>query len=68
MVASEYMGKIYTVLDALRTSRTDAALIRIVSLVSDNASSEVEAEAEAERAAVEFTQALFPMLSEFLPD
>ena len=67
VVASEYMGKIYTVLDALRTNRTDAALIRIVSPVLNNARSEDD-EAEAERTAVEFTQALFPMLSEFLPD
>ena len=68
VIASEYMGKIYTVLGAMQTSRTDAALIRIVSPVPDNASSKSEAEAEAERAAVEFTQALFPLLSEFLPD
>ena len=68
VVASEYMGKIYTVLDALRTNRTDAALIRVVSQAPDNAMSKDEAETVAERAAIEFTQALFPLLSDFLPD
>jgi len=67
VVASEYLGKIYTVLDALRTSRTDAALIRVVSQAPPNTSAE-EAEDIAERAVIEFTQVLFPQLSEFLPD
>ena len=68
VIASEYMGKIYTVLDALRTSRTDAALIRIISPVPDNAPSKAEAEIEAERETVEFTQALFPLLADYLPE
>jgi len=68
VIASEYTGKIYTVLDALRTSRTDAALVRITSQLPPNPPSKEEAEAEAEKAVIEFTQALFPLLSEFLPD
>jgi EpsI family protein len=68
VVASEYMGKIYTVLDALRTNRTDAALVRVISPIPNNTPSKAEAEIEAERATVEFTQALFPLLSEYLPE
>ena len=68
VIASEYMGKIYTVLDAMRTNRTDAALIRIISQVPDNTMLKAEAEAIAERAAIEFTQVLFPLLAEFLPE
>jgi EpsI family protein len=68
VIASEYIGKIYTVLDALRTSRTDAALVRIISPISDNAQSKAEAEALAEKSAIEFTQALFPLLVDHLPD
>jgi EpsI family protein len=67
VVASEYMGKIYTVLDALRTNRTDAALIRLVVPVQGDKLTD-EAELMAERVAVEFTQDLFPLLSDFLPD
>ena len=65
VVASEYWGKIYTVLDAIRLNRTDAAMIRVISPVYG---SDAEAEAQAERATVDFTQALFPMLGRYLPE
>jgi len=68
VIASEYMGKIFTVLDALRTNRTDAALVRVISQVPSNAPSKAEAEAAAEKAAVEFAQALFPLLADYLPE
>jgi EpsI family protein len=68
VIASEYMGKIYTVLDALKTNRTDAALVRIICPIPDNAPSRADAEIEAEREAVEFTQALFPLLADYLPE
>jgi EpsI family protein len=64
VVASEYWGKIYTVLDAVRTNRTDAALIRIVCPV---AGSDSDTEAAVEQRAVEFVKALFPLLERFLP-
>jgi len=67
-IASEYMGKIYTVLGAMRTHRTDAALVRIISTISANAMSKEEAEEASAKAAIEFTQALFPVLSDFLPN
>jgi EpsI family protein len=68
VVASEYMGKIYAVLDAMRTNRTDAALVRIISSIPANAPLKAAAEDAAEKAAIEFTQALFPTLADFLPD
>ena len=64
VVASEYWGKIYTVIDAVRTNRTDAALVRIVCPVSGMDS---ESETFAEQQAVEFAKALFPLLGRFLP-
>ena len=65
VIASEYKGKIYTVLDALRTNRTDAALVRIICPVGDSTPA---AEDAAEKTAVEFTQTLFPMLDQYLPE
>lgn len=60
VVASEYWGKIYMVLDAIRTNRTDGALVRIIAPI-------VTTEADAERQAVSFAQVLFPMLKRYLP-
>ncbi len=64
VVASEYWGKIYTVLDAARTNRTDAALVRVICPV---AGTNVESEVFAERQAVEFVKAMFPLLDRYLP-
>jgi EpsI family protein len=64
-VASEYWGKIYTVLDAIRVNRTDAAMIRVISPVKGSGT---QAEETAEAAAVKFVQAVFPLLSRHLPE
>lgn len=65
VVASEYWGKIYTVLDSIRSKRTDAALIRvIVPIRGDGLHAQIAAEAEA----VGFVQEVFPLLSNHLPD
>jgi EpsI family protein len=64
VIASEYWGKIYTVLDAVRTNRTDAALVRVICPVAD---SDAGSEAAAEQRAIEFVKALFPLLNRFLP-
>jgi exosortase D (VPLPA-CTERM-specific) len=64
VVASEYWGKIYTVVDAIRMNRTDAAMIRIIAPV---AGSEAGAEAAAQRLAVRFAQAVFPLLGRYVP-
>jgi EpsI family protein len=65
VVASEYWGKIYTVIDAVRTNRTDAALVRIVAPV---AGGDAEAEMAAEQYAAEFVKGLWPLLARFLPE
>jgi EpsI family protein len=63
VVASEYWGKIYTVLDAIRHNRTDAALIRLtVPMGTDDG-----ARGRAMTAGRRFVQALFPHLSNHLP-
>ncbi len=62
VIASEYSGKIFMVLDAIRTNRTDAALVRVVAPVAAGQSEEV-----AEQTAVQFVQTLFPRLADYLP-
>ena len=64
VVASEYWSKFYMVADALRTNRTDAALVRVIMPVRDLSP---QAEAEAEQRGVGFVQQMFPLLGEYLP-
>ena len=64
VVASEYRSKAYMVWDAIRTNRTDAALVRVIAPAPDLSAG---AEAAAERTAVEFVQGLFPLLGGYLP-
>jgi exosortase D (VPLPA-CTERM-specific) len=63
IVASEYWGKIYTVLDAIRLNRSDGALVRVIVPI---ASQDAAAEAAAERTAIEFVSTLMPVLSTYL--
>jgi EpsI family protein len=65
VVASEYWGKIYTVTDAIRLNRTDAAMVRVICPVSG---SDGAAERRAEEAATAFTKAMFPLLGRYLPE
>jgi EpsI family protein len=65
VVASEYWGKIYTVVDALRYNRTDAALVRVTTLIGEGTDLD---EKGAEARAVAFVQALFPQLAQYLPE
>jgi EpsI family protein len=65
VTASEYWSKIYTVLDAIRLNRTDAALVRVITPVAD--ASSPASQAASERAAMDFVNALLPVLSGFLP-
>jgi EpsI family protein len=60
-LASEYWGKIYTVIDSVRRRRSDGAMIRI--MVSMRGSME-----EAEKAAVELASQAAPELPAFVPD
>jgi EpsI family protein len=64
VVASEYWGKIYTVLDAMRTNRTDAALVRVICPI---AGMDAPAEENSEMAAVDFIRGVFPLLDRHLP-
>jgi EpsI family protein len=65
IVASEYWGKIYTVVDTIRLNRTDAALVRVMIPISGSGA---QAEHSVERAAVQFVQSLFPLLPRYLPE
>ena len=62
VIASEYASKVYMVYDALRTNRSDAALVRIVSPVLSS-----EDESAAERRAIRFAETLFSQLDQYLP-
>lgn len=64
IVASEYWGKLYTVLDAIRTHRTDAALVRIIVPVRREGAN---AAATARQAATRFAEAVLPLLKRYLP-
>lgn len=65
VVANEYWSKIYMVLGAIKSNRTDAAMVRVIApiLGSDAAS-----EAKAEQSAVDFVKALYPHLGRYLPN
>jgi EpsI family protein len=64
VVASEYWGKIYTVVDAIRLNRTDAALVRVIAPVPSREPADLAA---ADKRARAFVQALFPHLRNHLP-
>lgn len=64
IVASEYWGKVYSVVDAIRYNRTDAALVRVIAPILTTGGEGVDA---AEQLAVEFAREVFPALTEHLP-
>ncbi len=64
VVASEYAAKAYLFLDAVRSSRSDAALVRIVAPIGDSAG----AEFAAQEAATGLATALLPVLGRHLPE
>ena len=59
-VASEYWGKIYTVLDSVRLRRSDGAMVRVTVPFGDS-------EAAAQQAAIEFASAASTVLPQFVP-
>ena len=62
IVASEYWGKVYSVLDAVRYNRTDAALVRVILPIPNGMNASlVEARGKT------FVQTLFPLLGRHLP-
>ena len=60
-LASEYWGKIYTVIDSVRRRRSDGAMIRIMVPIG-------RSKEEAEQAAVELASQAAPELPAFVPD
>jgi EpsI family protein len=63
VVASEYWGKIYSVVDAIRLNRTDAALVRVIAPIPMGTGGI----GQAERDAADFVRAVFPLLNHHLP-
>ena len=59
-VASEYWGKIYTVIDSVRLRRSDGAMVRVTVPFR-------ESEAAAQQAAIEFASAASSVLPQFVP-
>ena len=59
-VASEYWGKVYTVLDSVRLRRSDGAMVRVTVPIGNS-------EATAEQAAIELAAAASALLPEFVP-
>jgi EpsI family protein len=60
-VASEYWGKIYTVLDSVRRRRSDGAMVRIMVPISSS-------KEDAEKTAIEIASQAAPELPAFIPD
>jgi EpsI family protein len=60
-IASEYWGKVYTVLDSVKMRRSDAAMVRVTAPVGDS-------EAKAMNNASDFAANAAVSLSEFVPD
>ena len=59
-VASEYWGKVYTVLDSVRLRRSDGAMVRVTVPIRGS-------EAEAEKSAIEFASAASAVMPEYVP-
>jgi EpsI family protein len=60
-VASEYWGKIYTVLDSVRRRRSDGAMVRVMVPLGNSPE-------DAQRSAVELASQAAAQLSAFVPD
>ena len=63
VIAGDYRAKIFSIIDAVRLNRTDAALVRIVTPILDN-----ETETASETRASAFVQSIFPLTGRYLPD
>lgn len=59
-VASEYWGKVYTVLDSVSMRRSDGAMVRVTVPFTNS-------EAAAEQSAIEFASAATAVLPQFVP-
>ncbi len=64
VVASEYWSKLFLIHDAIRTNRTDGALVRVIASIAHSADDQGAA---AEQLAEDFVRVLFPTLPSYLP-
>jgi EpsI family protein len=62
-IASDYKAKAYTLADSIRYSRTDAALVRVITPIEPG-----EDRTEAHRRAVDFANRIVPLLPAYIPD
>ena len=62
VVASEYWAKYYLIRDAVVMNRTDGALVRVLAPYTASSGEE-----RADEAVIGFVRALFPLLSEYIP-
>jgi len=60
VIASEYTGKFWMITDAISRNRTDGALVRLITSMSDS-------EVNAQSRLVAFTQLVFPSLDTLIP-
>ncbi len=62
-IANDYVAKAYMMVDAIRSNRTDGALIRLVTPLEPN-----ESLASAQGRVIQFADRLIPMLPRFIPN
>ena len=62
-VPNEYVAKLYMVTDAIRTNRTDGAIVRVITPVQSGETLET-----AEDRAIQFTRQIAPHLPRFIPN
>ncbi len=64
IIASEYVSKFFLVRDAITLNRTDGSLVRVIVPIVPQ---QPDGEGQAERTAVGFVKAMFPLLGHYLP-
>jgi EpsI family protein len=62
-IANDYKAKLYTLADSIRYGRTDAALVRIITPVTDG-----QDPGEARTRAVAFAEQIAPLLPAYIPN
>jgi EpsI family protein len=62
-IASDYKAKLYTLADSIRYGRTDAALVRIITPVTDQVDQQ-----KAHAQAVAFAESITPLLPAYVPN
>lgn len=63
VIASDYRAKMYMLLDSIRYGRTDAALVRVTTMVRDKESRE-----QAQQRSIGFARQIAPILPAYIPN